>query len=47
MTIRRDPRAELERRRKRDAPSDPAPAPEATTARLRRDPVQSAISAAG
>ena len=40
MTIRRDPRAELERRRKRDAPPAPAPAPaaEAATPRLRRDP---------
>jgi electron transfer flavoprotein alpha subunit len=38
MTIRRDPRAELERRRKRDAPSDPAPTPEPPTARPRRDP---------
>ena len=38
MTIRRDPRAELERRRKRPAPPEPASAPEATTTRLRRDP---------
>jgi electron transfer flavoprotein alpha subunit len=36
MTIRRDPRAELERRRKRDAPPQPAPALEQP--RLRRDP---------
>jgi electron transfer flavoprotein alpha subunit len=38
MTIRRDPRAELERRRKRDAPPESASVPEATPARLRRDP---------
>ncbi len=36
MTLRRDPRAELERRRKRDTPLQPAPEP--PTARLRRDP---------
>jgi electron transfer flavoprotein alpha subunit len=38
MTIRRDPRAELERRRQREAPLAPTPSPESTTARLRRDP---------
>ena len=36
MTLRRDPRAELERRRQRDAPTPPAPAFEQP--RLRRDP---------
>ena len=36
MTIRRDPRAELERRRKHDTPLQPAPEPPST--RLRRDP---------
>jgi electron transfer flavoprotein alpha subunit len=36
MTIRRDPRAELERRRKHETPLQPAPEP--PTARLRRDP---------
>jgi electron transfer flavoprotein alpha subunit len=36
MTLRRDPRAELERRRKRETPTPPAPAPEQS--RLRRDP---------
>jgi electron transfer flavoprotein alpha subunit len=38
MTIRRDPRAELERRRRHDAPAEPTPISEPTTARLRRDP---------
>ncbi len=36
MTIRRDPRAELERRRKREAPTQAAPEP--PPSRLRRDP---------
>ena len=36
MTIRRDPRAELERRRKRETP--PQPTPEPSPSRLRRDP---------
>jgi electron transfer flavoprotein alpha subunit len=38
MTIRRDPRAELERRRQRPAPIEAAPAAEPATARPRRDP---------
>lgn len=38
MTIRRDPRAELERRRQRAAPPEATPAAEQTPARLRRDP---------
>lgn len=38
MTLRRDPRAELERRRKRPAAIEAAPAPEPATARPRRDP---------
>jgi electron transfer flavoprotein alpha subunit len=36
MTLRRDPRAELERRRKRETPTPPGPSPEQP--RLRRDP---------
>jgi len=38
MTIRRDPHAELERRRQRPAPPEATPAPEQAPARLRRDP---------
>jgi electron transfer flavoprotein alpha subunit len=38
MTIRRDPRAELERRRQRPAPIEAAPAPDPSPARPRRDP---------
>jgi electron transfer flavoprotein alpha subunit len=38
MTIRRDPRAELERRRRRPGSIEAPPVPDAATARLRRDP---------